>query len=191
MTAEYLLLGGVVVGGFAVLGGAYWLSLRHVYISPATIAGDLFRYAKVEADTLVQVVGYDLYCLTSENYKLWRDALGKWVAKGARIECVLQECSPTELAALKKLKREFDPDNKVAIFRIDKTKIASDLLSGTKTFHWATFSQPDQLWIEGNHTPRNTEAHACEYVKAGRKDRRYTPLGEMFTEMKAAAELVA
>ena len=144
------------------------------YFDVARIATELGAEASrfITEHSRVLIVGYDGPNLSRDDHSYWQDFLTKWLAMGCSVEYLLLGAKemPDSLFALQMAAvRVMSKGRKGSLVahQVDPKKAqdreAVHFCERWRTFHFAVFENPRQLWIEGCHRPGYIEAEDCLY----------------------------
>ena len=130
----------------------------------ANIATTLDPNVEIHPDSKAFIVGNDGPNLTAKDYP-WIGILGKWLHTGCDINYLLLEPSEKTLDVFRPLLKANNP-GKLSVYGIDRNAASTEavaMIKQWKTFHFAVFENPRQLWVESDHKPQDTEARDCYF----------------------------
>ncbi len=134
----------------------------------AHIATDLVPLADryLTGASRIKIVGADGASVCQENYR-WTGDLMRWVELGAHVEYLLLNPGESAIARLsREAEKSRDSEGSLHVIRLDANKAVKNedaaLLQRWQTFHFISFSDPKQLWVEQSH-PAGSVAHDCAY----------------------------
>ena len=133
------------------------------------------------------VTGYDCPNL-HKDYQAWEDFLVKVCKRGCSFTYFLGKENETTIARFKHIAEASKAKpGQIQIFvrNHEGSPLAESYADQWKTFHFAIFEDPRQLWIETNHPEGQTEAYDCYYLPP--KIAKEEPLLDIF---KSRLELV-
>jgi hypothetical protein len=121
----------------------------------------------VRRGSKIDIVGYDGPNF-GEKYKHWIPVLKTWLETGCDVRYLLLHPGARAKQSLGDLASEFNQcGGKLTVFTVKNKpkppRAISDLLIHWKTFHFAVFDKPRQLWIETYHAPGKTFAKDCYF----------------------------
>ena len=139
------------------------------YIRKAEIAtaAPLQKNKNIKAESKIHIVGNDGANLKSV-YPHWLPLLQSWLTVGCEIRYLLLEMEDSIFQALHRLRKDNLGSGKLRVYTINNDrplpKEVRDLVQRWRTFHFAIFENPRQLWIEMNHQPQKTHADNCYFI---------------------------
>ena len=135
----------------------------------AAIATDLVPNANeyMRGGSSIRIVGNDGENVTSDGYP-WTKDLMKWVEDGNHIEYLLMNPSKEAVDKLQEACAESSGQRgSLSVMTIDRDRPVDDedqkFIDRWRSFHFVTFDHPKQLWVEGNHPEKSTNAENCAY----------------------------
>ncbi len=146
-----------------VLGGTH--------LPVANIATDLKRLAGelVTGNTVIRVVGYDGANFDPTYVGEWSKLLKEWATEGAQIRYFVQDPTALTRRTLYSLFKE--TGGRITAFVPGTpehyTEAEKAVLKRWERQHFVVFEGPDQLWLEGDHSPGETFATDCRYYRPG------------------------
>ncbi len=161
-------------------------------VGRAFMADALARLASVRSGTEIDILDHSLRWISERS---WEAQLLKWLRRGARVRYLVHVTDEEGEAVVRRLAAGAG-SGEISLFVIkdkddkdDKDEKrpsaggqagASDVVRDTEDFHFVVFRDPDQLWLEGVHTPGEASARDCEYVPRASDDERWGPRREDF-----------
>jgi len=134
----------------------------------AHIATDLVPQADkyVNGKSHIRIVGRDGASISEENYR-WTGDLIRWADQGNIVQYLLLDPSEDAISRLKKeIQKLGECKGQLQLISIDPDKgleVADiKLLERWKTFHFVSFENPKQLWVENFHAT-GLDAQGCSY----------------------------
>jgi hypothetical protein len=135
----------------------------------ARIATNLAPRAKryLSKNSNFYVVGYDCPNLTQSSYTKWEEFLVYSCRQGCSFSYYLGKTNPLAIERFREIAKAsgaragqiqvYTRDHKGSVF-------AESYANQWRTFHFAVFENPRQLWIETLHPEGKTEAYNCYYL---------------------------
>lgn len=135
----------------------------------ARIATDLVPKADehLKGNSEILIVGNDGENVTSECYP-WTNNLKDWVKRGNTIKYLLVNPTQKAIDQLREVCNELiGTKGSLEVLTINRElsieKPDEEFIKRWISFHFVTFDNPKQLWVEENHPPSSTEATDCTY----------------------------
>jgi hypothetical protein len=144
-----------------------WLPVEP--IERARIASDLGPRAleHLRNNSNLFVVGYDCPNLTDPSYTEWEEFLAAACARGCGLTYYFGKKNKALIDRFRKIAETVKArPGQIQIYMRDHKgqKFSETYAEQWKTFHFAVFENPKQLWIETNHPEGSTVAFNCYYL---------------------------